>query len=66
MTDIEPVDWEARLRAATEKTLAERERRRNERAAFKARRDHGLAQRHARKLARNEQSVAPATEGTEP
>lgn len=47
------VDWQRRLQAAVEQTIARRVARRAERAEFKRRRDYGLQQRHARKLARN-------------
>ncbi|MET8150240.1 hypothetical protein ACIBSW_13115 [Actinoplanes sp. NPDC049668] len=50
----EPIDWEARLRAAVEETLRKRAQRRDERAEFKRRRDYGLQQRHAAKLARQQ------------
>lgn len=53
MTGIEPIDWDARLRAAVEETLRKREARRNERETFARRRNHGLKARHAAKLARN-------------
>lgn len=52
MTEFEPTDWEARLKAAVEKTLRERERKKEERAEFARRRAYGLVQRHGAKLAR--------------
>jgi hypothetical protein len=54
----EPIDWDARLRAAVEKTLAEKARRRAERLEFQTRRNHGLVARHARKLARKKENEA--------
>ena len=52
MTDIAPIDWEARLRNAVAETLRVRAERRRERAELAERRAHGLTQRHRRKLAR--------------
>lgn len=52
-TGFEPIDWDARLRAAVEQTLEKQEARRITRAEFRARRDAGLQARHAEKLARN-------------
>lgn len=52
--DMEPIDWEARLRASVEETLRKREAKRAERQMFAVRRMHGLAARHAAKLARIE------------
>lgn len=51
-TVIEPIDWDARLRAAVDASTAKRQAREQERAEFKARRDAGLRERHAEKLAR--------------
>jgi len=58
---IEPTDWEKRLKIAVEKTLAARDARRTKRAEFKRRRDWGLAQRHAQKLARNRRAEQEKT-----
>lgn len=52
MTEFEPIDWEARLRAAVEETLRKRAKRRAERLEFQTRRNYGLQARHAAKLAR--------------
>lgn len=52
MVVIEPIDWEARLKAAVEKTLRDRDAKRAERAMFAERRNYGLVQRHNTKLAR--------------
>lgn len=54
MTEFEPIDWEARLRAAVEETLRKRAQRRAERLEFQTRRAYGLQQRHAAKLQRIE------------
>lgn len=58
MTEFEPIDWEGRLRAAVEETLRKRAQRRAERVETKRRRDYGLQQRHAAKLARIQQEEA--------
>ncbi|MEV6847626.1 hypothetical protein [Actinoplanes sp. NPDC051411] len=58
---IEPYtdeEWQQRLTEAVKQTLAARQARRDERAEFKRRRDYGLAQRHARKAARNREKEA--------
>lgn len=52
-TVIEPIDWEARLRAAVDASTAKRQARERQRAEFKARRDAGLKARHLAKLTRN-------------
>jgi hypothetical protein len=49
---IAAIDWDARLQAAVEATIAERDRRRNERAEFARRRNWGVEQRHKTKLNR--------------
>ncbi|GIE79076.1 hypothetical protein Aph02nite_50260 [Actinoplanes philippinensis] len=46
-------EWQERLRAAVEQTLAKRAARQAEREAFKARRAAGLKARHLAKLARD-------------
>jgi tRNA G26 N,N-dimethylase Trm1 len=51
-------EWEKRLRAAVEKTLQERARKKTERQQFALRRMHGLAARHAAKLARKKENEA--------
>lgn len=63
----EPIDWDARLRAAVEATLARRAERRNERAALATSRRRGLEQRHANKLARNSgpSRTSDTTEGND-
>ena len=53
MTEFAPTHWEARLAEAVAKNQQSKAIRRAERAEFKRRRDYGLAQRHAAKLARN-------------
>jgi hypothetical protein len=60
----EPIDWDARLRAAVAETVAKRQGRRDERSAMAERRDHGLAQRHAAKLARKPPCCAETASGT--
>jgi hypothetical protein len=50
---IEPIDWEARLTDAVKKTVDAMQARRDERAAFKARRNIGLVERYRAKEARN-------------
>lgn len=50
---IEPIDWEARLTDAVKKTVDAMQARRDERAAFKARRDAGLVERYRAKEARS-------------
>jgi hypothetical protein len=54
MSDIEPIDWDARLQAAVEETLRKRAQRKAERLEFKRRRDYGLKARYAAKEARNQ------------
>jgi hypothetical protein len=60
------IDWEQRLRAAVEQTLARRIAQRDERADKQRRRNYGLEQRHARKLARNVRTADNQPEGAEP
>lgn len=54
-----PTDWEARLAEAVAKNQQRRAQQRAERAEKAERRNYGLAQRHARKLARNRQEKQP-------
>jgi hypothetical protein len=54
----EPIDWDARIRAAVAETLRKRARRRAERQELDTRRQAGLIRRHAAKLARNRQAEA--------
>lgn len=55
MTDEE---WQERLRAAVEETLRRRAAKKAERLEFQTRRNHGLVQRHAAKLARKKENEA--------
>lgn len=64
MTEIEPIDWDRRLREATAETLRKKAERREERESKTARRDAGLKQRHARKLARNAAAAVVDPSGT--
>ncbi|MET0520823.1 MAG: hypothetical protein ABW156_02445 [Jiangellaceae bacterium] len=52
MTEFEPLNWEARLAARMNDHARRQTSRRNERAEFAERRNHGLAARHRNKLAR--------------
>lgn len=53
MTDIEPIDWDARLRSAVEKTLNARLARLKTRQALTETRNYGLTARHDNKTKRN-------------
>jgi hypothetical protein len=64
MTQIEPIDWEARLRAAVAETLCKRAAQRDEREQKTRRRDAGLTQRQAAKLARLDAAAVVDTSGT--
>jgi hypothetical protein len=63
LSTAEPIDWDARLRAAVAETVAKRQARQAERRKLDARRQVGLQQRHAAKLARNQ---TRPTEGETP
>lgn len=52
------IDWDARLKDAVVKTIAARDRRRNEREVFAENRAWGLQQRYRAKEARNRNDVA--------
>lgn len=52
MTEIEPIDWEGRLRSAVEETVRKREAKREERRQFAEARQIGLQRRHAAKESR--------------
>lgn len=58
MSDLD-IDWDARLRAAVEKTLADRAARKAERQEFQRRRDFGLEARYRNKTARNQEAAMP-------
>lgn len=62
MTDEIP-EWQQRLESAMAAYVLKRTRRTKERAEFAERRAYGLAQRHARKAARNR--THPPDRGTD-
>jgi hypothetical protein len=59
---VAAIDWDARLKAAVAKTIAARDRRRNERVVFAENRAWGLQQRYRAKEDRDRSSAVTADE----